>query len=163
MARYHTLFTSIELDSPMEYGKPLPRGAFRRILPPKHSKLLGRFGETQVGPTYLGATGLASLICGFIAFEIIGLNMWASVDWNVIRFIKLLPFLALEPPSAKQGLSLFPPLDDGGWWLMAGFFLTASILLWWTRMYRWALARTWRGASPQRSGCIWCWASSVRS
>ena len=92
MARYHTLFTSIELDSPMEYGKPLARGSFPRIFPPKHSKLLGRFGETQVGPTYLGATGLASIICGFIAFEIIGLNMWASVDWNVIRFIKLLPF-----------------------------------------------------------------------
>ena len=140
MARYHTLFTSIELESPMAYGKPLPRGSFPRIIAPKHSRLLGRFGETQIGPTYLGATGLASLICGFIAFEIIGLNMWASVDWNVIRFIKLLPFLALEPPSAKQGLSLFPPLNDGGWWLMAGFFLTASILLWWVRMYRRARA-----------------------
>jgi photosynthetic reaction center M subunit len=22
-----------------------------------------------------------------------------------------------------------PPLNEGGWWLMAGFFLTASILL----------------------------------
>jgi photosynthetic reaction center M subunit len=66
--------------------------------------------------------------------------MWASVDWNPIRFLKMLPFLALEPPPAKYGLSLFPPLHEGGWWLMAGFFLTASILLWWVRMYRRARA-----------------------
>ena len=33
-----------------------------------------------------------------------------------------------------------PPLDEGGWWLMAGFFLTTSVLLWWVRMYRRARA-----------------------
>jgi photosynthetic reaction center M subunit len=33
-----------------------------------------------------------------------------------------------------------PPLQEGGWWLMAGFFLTTSILLWWVRMYRRARA-----------------------
>jgi photosynthetic reaction center M subunit len=27
-------------------------------------------------------------------------------------------------------------MNQGGWWLMAGFFLTASMLLWWARMYR---------------------------
>jgi photosynthetic reaction center M subunit len=32
-------------------------------------------------------------------------------------------WLALEPPPAKQGLTLIPPLDQGGWWNMAGFFL----------------------------------------
>ena len=26
-------------------------------------------------------------------------------------------------------------MNDGGWWLLAGFFLTASILLWWLRVY----------------------------
>jgi len=139
MARYHTMFTSIELHGPLEPGLPLPRGESGRLLKPIHSKLLGRLGETQVGPTHLGLIGILSLLCGFIAIEIIGLNMWASVDWNVIRFIKMLPFLSLQPPSAKQGLNPFPPLEDGGWWLMAGFFLTASILLWWVRMYRRAL------------------------
>ena len=140
MARYHTLFTSIELVGPDELGIRLPPGSARRLLKPFRSNWLGRIGENQVGPTYLGALGWSSIVCGFIAFEIIGLNMWASVDWNPIRFIKMLPFLALEPPSAKQGLSILPPLNDGGWWLMAGFFLTASILLWWTRMYRRAKA-----------------------
>ncbi len=88
----------------------------------------------QVMPNYLGGVGIASPVCGFIAIEIIGLNMWASVDWDPIRSLKMLPFLALDPPPAKYGLSIFPPLEEGGWWLMAGFFLTASILLWWVRM-----------------------------
>jgi photosynthetic reaction center M subunit len=79
--------------------------------------------------------GLASLICGFIAIEIIGLNMFASVGWDPIQFVRQLPWLALEPPPPAYGLSL-PPLNEGGWWLLAGFFLTASILLWWARVYR---------------------------
>jgi photosynthetic reaction center M subunit len=155
MARYHTLFTSIELQGPDEFGLKLPRGDWRRVGRPFHSKLLGRFGETQVGPTYLGGVGIASLICGFIAFEIIGLNMWASVDWNPIRFLKMLPFLSLEPPSPKQGLNILPPLDDGGWWLLAGFFLTASLLLWWVRMYRRAKALKLGAHVP------WAFASAI--
>jgi photosynthetic reaction center M subunit len=27
-------------------------------------------------------------------------------------------------------------MNQGGWWLFVGFFLTASLLLWWARMYR---------------------------
>ncbi len=140
MARFHTLYTAIEVVGPHEKGSPILRGDPRRVLTPRESRWLGRIGERQIGPTHLGIVGVASLICGFIAIEIIGLNMWASVDWNLGRFIKMLPFLSLEPPSARQGLNPFPPLDDGGWYLMAGFFLTASILLWWFRMYRRAVA-----------------------
>jgi photosynthetic reaction center M subunit len=87
----------------------------------------------------LGTTGLLSLICGFIAFEIIGLNMFASVHWNPIQFVRQLPWLALEPPAPSNGLHI-PRLQDGGWWLLAGFFLTSSVLLWWLRMYRRARA-----------------------
>ena len=134
MARFHTLYTAIGMEGPLEAGVPMRFSRHGRILRPFHSRLLGYIGETQVGPTYLGLPGWLSLICGFIAIEIIGLNMWASVNWNPIRFIKMLPFLSLDPPAAKYGLSL-PPLAEGGWWLMAGFFLTASILLWWVRMY----------------------------
>jgi photosynthetic reaction center M subunit len=61
------------------------------------------------------------------------------VHWNPIQFVRLLPWLALEPPSPANGLHL-PRLQDGGWWLMAGFFLTTSVLLWWLRMYRRARA-----------------------
>ena len=61
--------------------------------------------------------------------------MWASVNWDPVQFVRQLPWLALEPPAPGYGLR-FPPLAQGGWWLMAGFFLTVSILLWWARIYR---------------------------
>jgi photosynthetic reaction center M subunit len=76
------------------------------------------------------------LMSGFAAFEIIGLNMLASVKWSPIQFLRQLPWLALEPPRPEYGISIMPPLNEGGWWLMAGFFLTLSLLLWWARMYR---------------------------
>jgi len=57
------------------------------------------------------------------------------VGWDPIEFVRQLPWLALEPPPPEYGLSL-PPLNKGGWWLLAGFFLTVSILLWWVRIYR---------------------------
>ena len=65
--------------------------------------------------------------------------MWASVNWDPVQFLRQLPWLALEPPAPVYGLSL-PPLDEGGWWIMAGFFLTTSIMLWWLRTYRRARA-----------------------
>ena len=74
MARFHTLYTAIEVTGPLEAGLPMQGATFARVGRPFHSKLLGRFGETQVFPTYLGVTGLLSLVCGFIAIEIIGLN-----------------------------------------------------------------------------------------
>ena len=116
--------------------------------------LFGLIGDAQVGPIYLGASGTASLICGFIAIEIIGLNMWASVNWNPVQFIRQLPWLALEPPAPQYGLSI-PPLAEGGWWLMAGFFLTSSILLWWIRIYRRA------AALGMGSHTAWAFASAI--
>jgi photosynthetic reaction center M subunit len=155
MAKYHTLYTAIQLTGPADPGLELPRGNLKRIGVVIDSTWLGRMGERQLGPTYLGILGIASLVCGFIAFEIIGLNMWASVDWDPLRFIKLLPFLSLEPPPPKYGLDIFPPLNQGGWWLMAGFFLTASILLWWGRMY--GRAR----ALGMGTHIAWCFASAI--
>jgi photosynthetic reaction center M subunit len=154
MARFHSLYTSIAVRGPDELGIPVETNGFGRVGGAWHSSWLGRIGEMQVLPTYLGATGIASLVCGFIAIEIIGLNMWASVNWNPLIFIKMLPFLSLEPPPPKYGLSL-PPLEDGGWWLLAGFFLTAAILLWWIRMYRRARALKMGTHVP------WCFASAI--
>ena len=139
MAQFHTLYTYVAVRAPHETGPDLPPGESPRVGKAFRSQWLGRIGEMQILPTHLGFTGLASLVCGFIAIEIIGLNMWASVDWNLIRFLKMLPFLSLEPPPPSYGLSI-PPLEDGGWWIWAGFFLTAAILLWWLRMYRRAKA-----------------------
>jgi len=101
--------------------------------------LLGRIGNAQIGPIYLGSLGLASLILGTLAFNIIGFNMLASVNWNPIEFVRQLFWLALEPPAPVYGLS-FPPMNEGGWWLLTGLFLTASLFFWWARMYRRAKA-----------------------
>jgi photosynthetic reaction center M subunit len=138
MATYQNIFNRVQVRHQI-HSVPLPPGSSPRLGKGGFSHFLGLIGEAQFGPIYLGATGVASLLCGFIAIEIIGLNMWASVGWDPVEFIRKLPWLALEPPPPAYGLHI-PPLAQGGWWLMAGFFLTTSILLWWVRMYRRARA-----------------------
>jgi photosynthetic reaction center M subunit len=135
MGAYQSIFTQVQLRTPPEAGVPLPVGNDKRSGRGGYQYLLGKVGAAQVGPIYLGKLGVASLICGFLAFEIIGLNMWASVNWDPIQFVRQLPWLALEPPAPEYGFSPFVPLAQGGWWIIAGFFLTASILLWWARTY----------------------------
>ena len=139
MVEYQNVFTRVQVRTPIHEGVPLPPQSWPRVGPGFFSYWAGKIGDAQIGPIYLGWFGLASAICGFIAIEIIGLNMFASVNWNPIEFVRQLPWLALEPPPPEYGLRI-PPLDEGGWWLMAGFFLTASILLWWIRTYRRAIA-----------------------
>jgi len=135
MARYQNIFTQVQLRGTAEMGPPLPAGSFPRTGDPWFSYWMGKFGNAQIGPIYLGGLGIASLMFGFLAFEIIGLNMMASVGWNPIQFVRQLFWLALEPPAPKYGFTLFVPLAEGGWWIMAGFFLTLSVLLWWARTY----------------------------
>ncbi len=134
MAEYQNIFTQIQVRGPIEMGVPLKDANWGRDGKPFLVYWLGIIGDAQIGPIYLGFTGVASLICGFLAFEIIGLNMFASVDWNPVQFIRQLPWLALEPPPPAYGLRI-PPMNEGGWWLLAGFLLTSSIILWWIRTY----------------------------
>jgi photosynthetic reaction center M subunit len=130
---YQNIFTQIQVVGPGP-NVPLPKGNDERIGGEGHVKALGWLGNAQIGPFYLGRLGLASLLTGFLAFEIIGLNMMASVNWDPVEFVRQLFWLSLEPPQPEYGLSI-PPLDKGGWWLIAGFFLTLSIILWWIRTY----------------------------
>jgi photosynthetic reaction center M subunit len=139
MAYYQNIFTQVQVRGPAPDMGIRVRG-LQREGRGFFVHLFGRLGNAQVGPVYLGYLGIASLFCGFIAIEIIGLNMAASVNWNPVQFVRQLPWLALEPPGPEYGLKIFPPLAKGGWWLIAGFFLTLSILLWWVRMYRRARA-----------------------
>jgi photosynthetic reaction center M subunit len=135
MAEYQNLFTQVQAVGPSNLGVPLGEGHSPRTgtdLPQMH--LIGRLGMPQIGPIYLGPLGIASIIFGVAAFNIIGFNMLAQVNWDIVQFVRQLFWLSLEPPAPEYGLSL-PPLNKGGWWLMAGGFLTVSILLWWARMY----------------------------
>ncbi|MEO1089938.1 MAG: photosynthetic reaction center subunit M [Pseudomonadota bacterium] len=138
MAEYQSFFTQVQVRHSPELGVPLPPGDDPRAGTGGFIWLLGLIGNAQIGPIYLGTLGVISIACGFVAFEIIGLNMLASVNWDPVEFVRQLFWLALEPPRPEYGLS-FPPLNEGGWWLVAGFFLTASVLLWWLRTYRRAI------------------------
>jgi photosynthetic reaction center M subunit len=151
---YQNIFTRVQVRGPHYAGIPIGAETENRIGEPVDNYWAGMFGDAQIGPIYLGGLGTLSLLFGFIAFEIIGLNMLASVNWSAIEFIRQLPWLALEPPAPKYGLSI-PPLNEGGWWLMAGFFLTASIFLW--------LARTYKRAKALGMGqhMTWAFASAI--
>ena len=140
MAEYINIYTQTQVRGPAEMGVPLTKDLWPRLGKPGFVHLFGRFGNAQIGPIFLGTTGTLSLAFGAIAIVIMGMNMWASVGWDPVQFVRQLPWLALEPPPPKYGLQILPPLREGGWWLIAGFFLTASILLWWLRTYRRAVA-----------------------
>jgi len=154
MIEYQNLWTRVQVHAPVDPGVPLRGGTWGRDGKPILSYLAGKFGDAQIGPIYLGTTGVFALIFGFIAFEIIGLNMWHSVNWSPIEFVRQLPWLSLEPPAPRYGLHI-PPLNQGGWWLLAGFFLTLSILLWWVRMYQRARSL------GMGSHIVWAFASAI--
>ena len=140
MASYQNIFTQVQLRAAPEMGPPTRGDEDTRTQAGGFFYWAGKIGNAQIGPIYLGWLGTVSLIFGLIAFEIIGLNMWASVNWNPVQFVRQLFWLSLEPPGPQYGLRILPPLAEGGWWLIAGFFFTASVLLWWARTYRRALA-----------------------
>lgn len=98
------------------------------------STLAGLFGNAQLGPIYLGPFGLVSLATGFAWFFIVGMSFWAQVDYSPALFMRDLFWLALEPPAEEYGLGM-APLDEGGWWIIASFFLLVSVISWWIRTY----------------------------
>ena len=141
MAEYLNLFTTVQATGPADMGVPLgPKNSPRTGTQPLIVHLLGRLGNAQIGPIYLGGLGLASLILGTLAFNIIGFNMLAQVNWDPVQFVRQLFWLSLDPPSPAHGLSVLAPMNEGGWWQIAGLFLTVSILLWWARVYNRARA-----------------------
>jgi photosynthetic reaction center M subunit len=85
----------VQVRGPVE-TVPVPHGDSARFGKGGFSYLLGIIGDAQLGPIYLGTAGTLSLIFGFFAIEIIGLNMWASVGWDPVKFVRYLPWLALE-------------------------------------------------------------------
>ena len=140
MANFETIYTKVQVRGPFDPGISPLRPTESRVGRAFFSYWLGAIGDPQVGPFYLGWEGLISIVLGISAIEVIGLNMFAQVNWDPIQFIRLLPFLTLDPPAAKYGRSPLVPLQEGGWWFIAGFCLTASILLWWLRSFRRARA-----------------------
>ena len=135
MAEYQNIFTQVQVQGPPEMGMD-PTGTLdrERTNGAGFSKLLGLFGNAQLGPVYLGPFGLVSVATGFIWFFIIGMNFWAQVDYSPALFLRELFWLSLEPPAEEYGLGM-APLDEGGWWVIASFFLLVSVISWWIRTY----------------------------
>jgi len=135
MAEYQNIFTQVQVQGPPEMGMDnennLAEGRFGK---PGFSSLAGLFGNAQLGPIYLGPFGVVSLATGFLWFFIVGMSFWAQVDYSPAVFLRDLFWLALEPPGPEYGLG-FAPLDEGGWWLIASFFLLISVISWWIRTY----------------------------
>jgi photosynthetic reaction center M subunit len=152
---YLNIFTRVQVRGPDDLGVPATTdGVYSRTQKVQHNYWFGKIGDAQVGPVYLGTWGLISIATFLIGFNIIGLNYWAQVDWNPTRFVRELFWLSLEPPAAEYGLS-FPPLDKGGWWLLAGLSITISVLAWWMRTY------TRARALGMGSHVSWAFASAI--
>ncbi|WP_435229975.1 photosynthetic reaction center subunit M [Pseudopelagicola sp. nBUS_20] len=132
---YQNIFTQVQVQGPAEMGID-PAGTLdrERTNNARFSKTLGWFGNAQLGPIYLGTFGLVSMATGFIWFFIIGMNYWAQVDYSPALFLRELFWLSLEPPAEEYGLGM-APLNEGGWWLIASFFLLVSVISWWIRTY----------------------------
>ena len=103
MADYQNLFTAVQVSGPVHHGTELHNAASTRVGQPFLLHLAGRLGNAQIGPIYLGPLGIMSLLFGMVSFNIMGMNMLASVNWDPVQFIRQLFWLALEPPAPRTG------------------------------------------------------------
>jgi photosynthetic reaction center M subunit len=89
MATYQNIFTQVQVKGPPEMGVPLAPEEDIRIPTTGYNYWMGKIGQAQFGPIYLGTTGVISLAFGTLAFMIIGLNFWAQAGWSPQTFISL--------------------------------------------------------------------------
>ena len=136
MGEYKNIFNQVQVQGPIEWGVDNDRNmSSERTERARFNTWLGWFGNAQLGPIYLGTWGLVSLITWLAWFLIVGFSMLASVDFNLAIFVRELFYLSLDQPGEEYGLGI-PPLNDGGLWLIASFFLLISVMTWWVRTYR---------------------------
>ena len=133
MIEYQNIFTQVQVQGPVEWGMDNEnKMAEERMITPFFSRLMGLIGNAQIGPIYLGWTGMVSLATGILFLNIVGINMLAQVNWSIPEFLRQGFWLALEPPSPGYGLQI-PPLQDGGWYIISSFMLLVSVCTWWLR------------------------------
>ena len=88
----------------------------------------------SLAPIYLGTLGVISLATGLIWFVMVGMWYWDQAGYNPAVFLRDLFWLSLDPPAPEYGLSI-PPMREGGYFLLASFFLLISVMTWWVRTY----------------------------
>jgi photosynthetic reaction center M subunit len=134
MAEYQNVFTQVQVSAAPEMGMVEGVDLGARTKGASFSTLLGWIGNAQLGPIYLGTFGVVSIAAGLIWFEIIGLWFWHQAGYNPMVFLRDLFWMSLEPPAPEWGLRI-PPMDQGGLFLVAGFFFMVSLWSWWIRTY----------------------------
>ena len=68
---YQNIFTQTQVRGHPEMGPPMVDSTFDRLGRPGFSWWVGKFGNAQIGPIYLGGIGLASIVSGVLAIVII--------------------------------------------------------------------------------------------
>lgn len=133
---YQNIFTQVQVQGTPEWGMDDTGNNMmeERVGKPFFNKLAGLVGNGQIGPYYWGWTSMVAFGTGIAWFVIVGFNMLAQVGWSIPQFLRQLFWLALEPPSPEYGLTM-PPLNDGGWYIIASFFLLVSVMTWLLRAY----------------------------
>ena len=134
MASYQNIFTQVQVRALPETGMVENVDTGNRTAPGGFSTLLGWVGNAQLGPIYLGGVGVLSLASGAVWFLMVGAWFWHQAGYNPALFLRDLFWLSLDPPSPDHGLRI-PPLAEGGYYLIASFFLLISVLSWWVRTY----------------------------
>ncbi len=131
----------------MEAEALYPEGIERRAKKSFHIKALQGFGDTQIGPIYLGIWGLLAIGSFAITVLMIFIGYGLQVGWNPIRFMREFAVLGVEPPAPSYGLQ-FAPLAQGGFWQIATLFLTLTLVFWTIRIWSRATANGVRPLLP---------------
>ena len=154
MAEYQNIFNQVQVRGAPELGMVENVEVENRTKPAGFSSLAGWLGNAQLGPVYLGTMGVISLGTGAIWFMMVGLWYWDQAGYNPAVFMRDLFWFSLEPPGPEYGLSI-PPMREGGYFLIASFFLLISVLTWWVR--------TWLRAEALGMGkhVAWAFASAI--
>jgi photosynthetic reaction center M subunit len=143
MASYQNIFTQVQVRAAPEMGMVEDVELHNRSTGATFSNLFGWIGNAQLGPVYLGTFGVISLGSFVIWFTMVGGWYWYQAGFNPAVFMRDLFWLSLDPPGPEWGLR-FPPLAEGGYFLIAGFFFAISLLSF--------LARTWLRAEALGMG-----------
>jgi photosynthetic reaction center M subunit len=134
MAEYQNIFNQVQVRGQPEMGLVEGVDLANRGQGATFSTLAGWFGNAQIGPIYLGTMGVISLFSGLVWFTMVGAWFWYQAGFNPAVFLRDLFWLSLDPPSSDYGLRI-PPIAEGGYYLIASFFLLVSVLSWWVRSY----------------------------
>jgi len=91
MPEYQNIFTQVQVQGTPETGMDDNGNmSAERVGTPGFSTLFGWFGNAQLGPFFLGWTGMVSLTTGILWAPIVGLHMLAQVGWSIPEFIRQL-------------------------------------------------------------------------